>query len=86
MSALDPQQTALEHITETTKCLRSLLHEDLGRGVVGFTSLVSDKNFLVKCLEGNNVVTLARVLALNPKLIVADELTSGFDPIEETLF
>ena len=31
-------------------------------------------------------MTLARVLALNPKLIVADEPTSGLDPIEEILF
>lgn len=84
-SALDPQQTALEHVIESLRVLaghepasarsRALeLLEALGLG--------QRLHALPREMSGGEQrrVTLARVFALEPRLIVADEPTSGLDP------
>lgn len=85
MGALNPQQTALEHITETYHVLGGLNRKD---ALSAATDLLSELGLgerldaLPRSLSGGEQrrVTLARVLALKPKLIVADEPTSGLDP------
>lgn len=85
MAALDPQQTALEHVVETLRVLGGLdrvgavtrAEEMLER-----LGLAERGGALPREMSGGEQrrVTLARVLALDPKLVVADEPTSGLDP------
>ena len=85
MAALDPQQTALEHIVETMKVLGGVDASDAeARATELLTSLGLGQRLgaLPREMSGGEQrrVTLARVLALDPLLIVADEPTSGLDP------
>lgn len=85
MSALNPQQTALEHITETFQVLGGKSSADAkveAEKLLGSLGLEERLQALPREMSGGEQrrVTLARVLALNPKLIVADEPTSGLDP------
>lgn len=85
LSALDPQQTVLEHVTET---LRVLARQDAARAdtsartMLARLGLTHRHDALPRELSGGEQrrVTLARVLALHPRLVVADEPTSGLDP------
>lgn len=85
MSALDPQQTALDHVVET---LRVLGGQDgpgarrAGREMLERLGLGARQDALPRQMSGGEQrrVTLARVLALAPRLVVADEPTSGLDP------
>jgi ABC-type glutathione transport system ATPase component len=85
MAALDPQQTALEHIVETFSVLGGL---DREAATAAATELLQRLGLgerldaLPREMSGGEQrrVTLARVLALRPRLIVADEPTSGLDP------
>jgi len=85
MAALDPQQTALEHVEETLMVLgglsRSEAHEQAVQ-MLDKLGLGERLGALPREMSGGEQrrVTLARVLALNPKLVVADEPTSGLDP------
>jgi len=85
MAALDPQQTALEHVVETLKILGGhsadeALHR--GKAMLERLGLTERRDALPREMSGGEQrrVTLARVLALDPKLVVADEPTSGLDP------
>ena len=84
MGALDPQQTALEHVEETLRVLgrvdRREAH-DRGIGMLERLGLGARMYALPREMSGGEQrrVTLARVLALEPKLVVADEPTSGLD-------
>lgn len=85
MSALDPQQTSLEHVIETLRALAGrdrvqALREALE--MLDRLGISHRRDALPREMSGGEQrrVTLARVLALNPKLIVADEPTSGLDP------
>jgi len=85
MSALNPQQTALEHITETYQVLggkSSAESKTSAETLLSSLGLSERLHALPREMSGGEQrrVTLARVLALNPKLIVADEPTSGLDP------
>lgn len=85
MSALNPQQTALEHITETFAVLGGATRseaEPKARALLTSLGLEERLHALPREMSGGEQrrVTLARVLALDPKLIVADEPTSGLDP------
>ena len=85
MSSLNPQQTALEHITETYKVLGGKSSGEAkmeAEKLLGSLGLKERLHALPREMSGGEQrrVTLARVLALNPKLIVADEPTSGLDP------
>ena len=85
MAALNPQQTALEHITETCQVLGKLPKteaKDQAIQLLQSLGLAERLHALPREMSGGEQrrVTLARVLALNPKLIVADEPTSGLDP------
>ena len=85
MSALNPQQTAWEHITETYQVLGSMSHDDAlkkAQQLLESLGLGQRLHALPREMSGGEQrrVTLARVLALEPKLIVADEPTSGLDP------
>ena len=85
MSALNPQQTALEHITETFQVLGGKTSGEAkieAEKLLGSLGLEERLHALPREMSGGEQrrVTLARVLALNPKLIVADEPTSGLDP------
>jgi ABC-type glutathione transport system ATPase component len=85
MAALDPQQTALEHIQETLRVLGGLSDADaILRATEMLTrlGLGEQMDALPREMSGGEQrrVTLARVLALDPKLVVADEPTSGLDP------
>lgn len=85
MGALDPQQTALEHIEETLTVLggvaRSEARERAAR-MLERLGLGARMHALPREMSGGEQrrVTLARVLALEPRLVVADEPTSGLDP------
>lgn len=85
LSALDPQQTAREHVEESlvvlggrpraaarTEAVRMLERLGLGHRLEA----------LPREMSGGELrrVTLARVFALEPRLVVADEPTSGLDP------
>lgn len=85
MSALDPQQTALEHVTETLRVLGGLggaAARDEGMAILKRLGLEHRRDALPRQLSGGEQrrVTLARVLSLKPRLIVADEPTSGLEP------
>jgi len=85
MSALDPQQTAWEHVAETLRvlggCGRAEAREK-GLKMLERLGLSTRKHALPREMSGGEQrrVTLARVLALEPRLVVADEPTSGLDP------
>ncbi len=85
MSALNPQQTALDHIVETFKVLGNVTASEAKVKAIKLLSslgLEERLHALPREMSGGEQrrVTLARVLALDPKLIVADEPTSGLDP------
>ncbi len=85
MGALDPQQTALEHVVETLTVLAGVPRADAmdrGRQMLDRLGLGARLHALPREMSGGEQrrVTLARVLALEPRLVVADEPTSGLDP------
>jgi ABC-type glutathione transport system ATPase component len=85
LSALDPQQTALEAVVESLVVLAGLPPRDASdraREMLGRLGLASRVDALPREMSGGEQrrVTLARVFALQPKLVVADEPTSGLDP------
>ena len=85
MAALDQQQTALEHIVESYQILGGKTKQE---AIESATKILTDLGLgqrlhaLPREMSGGEQrrVTLARVLALEPKLVVADEPTSGLDP------
>lgn len=84
LSALDPQQTALEHVIESLTVLAGLSHPaavERGTAMLGRLGLSHRLEALPREMSGGEQrrVTLARVFALEPRLIVADEPTSGLD-------
>ncbi|MEC9389598.1 MAG: dipeptide/oligopeptide/nickel ABC transporter ATP-binding protein [Myxococcota bacterium] len=85
MAALDPQQTALEHVVETLTVLGGRSRQQAQQDAIAMLDrlgLGERLGALPREMSGGEQrrVTLARVLALNPKLVVADEPTSGLDP------
>ena len=85
LSALDPQQTALEHVVESLTVLGGLSRKEAdrkGREMLTTLGLGERLRALPREMSGGEQrrVTLARVFALQPALIVADEPTSGLDP------
>ena len=85
MGALDPQQTALEHVEETLAVLGGLSRveaREKGSDMLAKLGLGRRFHALPREMSGGEQrrVTLARVLALEPSLVVADEPTSGLDP------
>ncbi len=85
MGALDPQQTAQEHVEETLQVLGGYNREEAhGRAIDMLVRLGLEerRHALPREMSGGEQrrVTLARVLALEPRLVVADEPTSGLDP------
>jgi ABC-type glutathione transport system ATPase component len=86
LQALDPQQTVLEHVVETLTVLGGLSRNDANaraRKDLEALGLDHRADALPRNLSGGEQrrVTLARVLALKPRLVVADEPTSGLDPM-----
>jgi peptide/nickel transport system ATP-binding protein len=86
LQALDPQQTVIEHVVETLSVLGGLVRsEAIARARTELASLGLEHraDALPRQLSGGEQrrVTLARVLALQPRLVVADEPTSGLDPV-----
>ncbi len=84
LSALDPQQTALETVTESLKVLLGLTYDqahEKAKAMLTDLGLGARFGALPREMSGGEQrrVTLARVLALEPALIVADEPTSGLD-------
>jgi len=85
LSALDPQQTALEHVVESLTVLGGVRRAealDRARGMLDKLGLGQRLHALPREMSGGEQrrVTLARVFSLQPRLIVADEPTSGLDP------
>lgn len=85
MGALNPQQTALDHIVETFRVLGGLKSKAAEKQAIDLLTdlgLGERLHALPREMSGGEQrrVTLARVLALNPLLVVADEPTSGLDP------
>jgi peptide/nickel transport system ATP-binding protein len=85
MSALDPQQTALEAVTETLRVLREMdgdSAQEEAKSMLNRLGLKDRYDALPREMSGGEQrrVTLARVLALRPRLVVADEPTSGLEP------
>ncbi len=85
LSALDPQQTALEHVIESLTVLGGVDRTTaLERGTEMLSKLGLGERLgaLPREMSGGEQrrVTLARVFSLRPSLIVADEPTSGLDP------
>ncbi len=85
LSALDPQQTALEHVLESLRVLGGK-PRDRARvealAMLERLGLSHRADALPREMSGGEQrrVTLARVFVLQPRLIVADEPTSGLDP------
>ncbi|MCB9685146.1 MAG: ABC transporter ATP-binding protein [Alphaproteobacteria bacterium] len=85
LSALDPQQTALEHVVESLTVLggrdRTQARAD-AHAMLERLGLSHRAEALPREMSGGEQrrVTLARVFALQPRLVVADEPTSGLDP------
>jgi ABC-type glutathione transport system ATPase component len=84
LGALDPQQTALDHVIETLIALGGCDRRearDRGRDILDRLGLGARTAALPREMSGGEQrrVTLARVLALEPRLVVADEPTSGLD-------
>ena len=85
LSALDPQQTALEHVLESVVTLAGRTPQDAMPVAVQMLErlgLGHRLHALPREMSGGEQrrVTLARVFALEPALVVADEPTSGLDP------
>lgn len=85
LSALDPQQTALEHVIESLTVLAGRSPADALPAAVRMLDrlgLGHRLHALPREMSGGEQrrVTLARVFALEPALVVADEPTSGLDP------
>jgi ABC-type glutathione transport system ATPase component len=85
LSALDPQQTAVEHVVESLRVLGGLDKNEATKRAARMLErlgLAERGNALPREMSGGEQrrVTLARVFALEPKLVVADEPTSGLDP------
>jgi peptide/nickel transport system ATP-binding protein len=85
LGALDPQQTVEEHVVETLRVLGAKSAAEApgaARALLGRLGLQARAGALPRELSGGEQrrVTLARVLALAPRLVVADEPTSGLDP------
>ena len=85
LSALDPQQTALEHVVESLTVLGERDDKDAleeAEAMLANLGLGSRLHALPREMSGGEQrrVTLARVFALRPSLVVADEPTSGLDP------
>ena len=85
LSALDPQQTALEHVVESLTVLGGRAQKDAEGEAVAMLEqlgLGARLSALPREMSGGEQrrVTLARVFAIDPRLIVADEPTSGLDP------
>jgi peptide/nickel transport system ATP-binding protein len=85
LSALDPQQTAFEHVVESLTVLGGVSRGDAegrARAMLERLGLGARLNALPREMSGGEQrrVTLARVFALTPRLVVADEPTSGLDP------
>jgi peptide/nickel transport system ATP-binding protein len=85
LSALDPQQTALEHVIESLTVLGGVARNeanDRAAGMLEGLGLGERLHALPREMSGGEQrrVTLARVFALEPALVVADEPTSGLDP------
>jgi len=85
LSALDPQQTALEHVIESLTVLGGVKRDEAlrqGTEMLEKLGLGARLGALPREMSGGEQrrVTLARVFSLRPSLIVADEPTSGLDP------
>ena len=85
LSALDPQQTAVEAVVESLTVLGGLAREQATERAVQMLEelgLGHRLTALPREMSGGEQrrVTLARVFALQPRLVVADEPTSGLDP------
>ena len=85
LSALDPQQSALESVVESLVVLAGKPAADAARiatDMLARLGLAARLHALPREMSGGEQrrVTLARVFALQPRLIVADEPTSGLDP------
>ncbi|MEN0067916.1 MAG: dipeptide/oligopeptide/nickel ABC transporter ATP-binding protein [Myxococcota bacterium] len=85
LSALDPQQTAFEHVVETLQILGRRPRTDAEARALSLLEtlgLQHRASALPREMSGGEQrrVTLARVLALSPRLVVADEPTSGLEP------
>jgi len=85
LSALDPQQTALEHVVESLTVLAGVDRESAilqGTSMLKQLGLGERLGALPREMSGGEQrrVTLARVFSLEPVLVVADEPTSGLDP------
>lgn len=85
MAALDPQQTVIEHVMETLVVLAKRSPREAREAAAAMLArlgLAHRHHALPRELSGGEQrrVTLARVLALEPRLVVADEPTSGLDP------
>lgn len=85
LSALDPQQTALEHVIESLTILGGVARNearDRAEAMLAGLGLSQRLHALPREMSGGEQrrVTLARVFALQPRLVVADEPTSGLDP------